>query len=443
MVSRKRFLQLSAVSVGSLLIPSYLFSKNTSSPQNLLTTDDINTLLKSAKTFCKEKKWAKAKGKYEQIISSRPQEVRAYDGLRRCIFQKPKQESAYLQILENAVKQYPDHKELKQRLYSQYIKIATGNKKFSRLKNNNLLDLAQNKLSELAIQHPDDNALQDQLAKVNKLVSFNAGEVHHKKNANIKQLHKQNQQLFKTRFDHLTNEQLSDKLTLLKNKPYKKERENHIRELYLILIKRNIKSHNSDQAIYLAKEYYNLYPKDRSAVYWARRLGKQKKDAQTLLHIEEKNHLTKQNFWSASSYFTAAKKFQPSNTAKLQQLLSDMEQKKTDENQEFILQCKKIDLCLQQNQIGEAESNINSLLKKKAGIKNTSIIDSVNILVIKYLKKTNQENLIQKFPYLIINAKELIISSDPWEQKIAQLNQNRNFSKSIYIEKLQKFLNKV
>lgn len=443
MVSRKRFLQLSALSAVSLLIPSYFFSENTTSPQNLLTTDDVNTLLKSAKAFCNEKKWAKAKGKYEQIISSRPQEVRAYDGLRRCIFQKPKQESAYLQILENAVKQYPDNKELKQRLYSQYIKIATGNKKFSRLKNNNLLGLAQNKFSELAAQHPDDQGLQNQLAKVNKLISFNAGEVHHKKNTNIKQLHKHNQKLFKARFDHLTNEQLSVKLTQLKDKAYKKERENHIRELYLLLINRNLKNHSADQAIYFAKEYYNLYPKDRSAVYWARRLGQQKKDTQTLLLIEEKNHQTRQNFWSAASYFAATKKYQASNTSKLQLLLSDMEQKKTDENQEFILQCKKIDFYLQQNQIGEAENNINSLLKRKAGIKNTSIIDSVNILVIKYLKKTQQEGLIQKFPYLIINAKDLTASSDPWEQKIAQLNQNRNFSKSTYIEKLQKFLNKV
>lgn len=443
MVSRKRFLQLSALSAGSLLIPSYFFSKNTTSLQNPLTTDDVNTLLKSAKAFCKEKKWAKAKGKYEQIISSRPQEVRAYDGLRRCIFQKPKQESAYLQILENAVKQYPENKELKQRLYSQYIKIATGNKKFSRLKNNNLLALAQNKLSELATQHPDDHGLQNQLAKVNKLISFNAGEVHHKKNTNIKQLHKQNQKIFKARFDHLTNEQLSAKLTQLKDKQYKKERENHIRELYLLLINRNIKNHVADQAIHFAKEYYSLYPKDQSAIYWARRLGQQKRDVQTLLVIEEKNHQTRQNFWSAASYFSATKKYQASNTSKLQLLISDMEQKKTDENQEFILQCKKIDFYLQQNQMGEAENNINSLLKRKAGIKNTSIIDSINVLVIKYLKKTQQDGLIQKFPYLVINAKDLTTSSDPWEQKIAQLNQNRNFSKSTYIEKLQKFLNKV
>lgn len=443
MVSRKRFLQLSALTAGSLLLPSYFFSKNTLNSQNLLTTDDVNTLLKSAKAFCKEKKWAKAKGKYEQIISNRPQEVRAYDGLRRCIFQKPKQESAYLQILESAVKQYPDNKELKQRLYSQYIKIATGNKKLSRLKNNNLLAVAQNKLSELVSQHPDDKGLQNQLAKVNKLISFNAGEIHHKKNTSIKQLHKQNQKLFKTRFDHLTNEQLSASLTQLKNKPYKKERENHIRELYLILIKRYVKNHDSDQAIQLAKEYYNLYPQDRSAVYWTRRLGKQKKDSQTLLFVEEKNHLAKQNFWSAAAYFTVAKKHQPSNATKLQQLLSDMEQKKTDENQEFILQCKKTDFYLQQNQIADAETHINTLLKRKAGIKNTSIIDSVNVLVIKYLKKTNQESLIQKFLYLVINAKDLTTSSDPWEQKIAQLNQNRNLSKSFHIEKLQKFLNKV
>ncbi|WP_310403824.1 hypothetical protein [Chryseobacterium vietnamense] len=443
MVSRKRFLQLSALSAGALLIPSYFFSKTTSSPQNLLTNDDVNTLLKSAKAFCKEKKWAKAKGKYEQIISSRPQEARAYDGLRRCIFQKPKQESAYIQILENAVQQYPNNKELKQRLYSQYIKMATGNKKVSRLKNKDLLSVAQNKLSELTAQHPDDQTLQHQLAKVNKLISFNAGEIHHKKNSQVKQQHKQNQKLFKARFDHLTNDELTSKLTLLKNKPYKKERENHIRELYLILIKRNIKNHDVAQAMQLAKEYHNLYPKDRSAVYWTRRLAKQKRDFPTLLSIEEKNHQLKQNFWSAASYYNAAKKNQPSNTLKLQQLLSEMEQKKTDENQEFIILCKKIDFYLQQNQTTEAENNINSLLKKKSGIRNTSVIDAVNVLVIKYLKKTNQENLTQKFLYLVINAKDLTTSSDPWEQKIAQLNQNRNFSQSSHLQKLQKFLNKI
>ncbi|WP_300685075.1 hypothetical protein [Chryseobacterium sp.] len=441
-VSRKRFLQLSALSAGALFIPSYFFSKKTSIPSNFLSTDDVTTLLKSAKSFCKEKKWAKAKSKYEQIISGRPQEVRAYDGLRRCIFQKPKQESAYIQILENAVKQFPDNKELKQRLYSQYIKIATGNKKVSRLKNSNLLELAKNKLSELAYQHPDDTCLQNQLEKVNKLIAFNAGEIHHKKNKNIKQLHKENQKLFKNRFENVSYEQLAAKLTTLKNKPYNKEREVHIRELYLILIKRNVKIHKTDQAIELAKEYHGLYPQDLSAIYWTRRLGEQRKDAHTLLQVEEKNHLTRQNFWSATAYFATTKKYQSTNTAKLQQLLSDMDQKKTDDNQEFILQCKKIDFYLQQGQNGEAEKRIHAMIKNKQGIKNTSVIDSVNVLVIKFLKKTQQEQLLQRYPYFIINARELTKSNDPWEQKIAILNQNRNFSKPAYMEKLNRFLNK-
>ncbi|WP_449400497.1 hypothetical protein [Chryseobacterium wanjuense] len=242
------------------------------------------------------KKWQLAKLKYEQILQAYPQEVRAYDGLRKCFYQKAKQESAYLQVLENAANQFPNNKGIQQRLCSQYINIATGNKKLSKLKNDNLLGLAQQKLAALQIQYPDDPCLQRQLLKVNRLVDINAGELHFKSNPELKKQHKQNQKTFKQRFNTLTDTDLSTKLEVLKSKEYKKEREKHIRELYLILIKRNVKNENTDNAVTISKEFYNLYPRDKSAIYWARRLYRKKGDTQFALEVESKNHQTKQSF---------------------------------------------------------------------------------------------------------------------------------------------------
>lgn len=440
MVTRKKFLQLSTLSLGTLFIPSFFFTKSNFS---LLETTDINLLLKNAKDFRKQKKWNKAKDIYQQILQTNPQEVRAYDGLRKCIFQQPKQEKLYMQMLENAVIQYPDNKLLKQRLYSQYVKIALGNKKVSKQKNANLLSYTKQKMELLAAQYPNDLCLQKQLEKINNRIGSNAGEIHYKNNAGLKQLHKQNQKSHKKRFDIFTNDQVYNKLAILKSKPYSKEREKHIREFYLILVKRNVKDHNVDQAIVLAKEFHALYPKDRSAIYWIRRLGRKKNDTQLIIQTEEKNHQTQQTFWSASACFTAIKKHQNSNIGKLQQLLSEMEQKSTEDHQDLICFCKKIELHLLQSQFTDAETKLNLLLKSRAGIKNTSIIDSINVLTARYLAKTQQDSILKKMPYIIINAKDLVTSTDMWEKKIAQLNQYRDFSKPAHLEKFQNFLKKI
>lgn len=440
MVTRKKFLQLSTLSLGALFIPSFFFTKSNFS---LLKTTDINLLLKNAKDFRKQKKWNKAKEIYQQILQTNPQEVRAYDGLRKCIFQQPKQEKLYMQMLENAVAQYPDDKLLKQRLYSQYVKIALGNKKVSKQKNANLLSYTKQKMELLAAQYPNDLCLQKQLEKINNRIGSNAGEIHYKNNAGLKQLHKQNQKSHKKRFDVFTNDQIYNKLAILKSKPYKKEREKHIREFYLILVKRNVKDHNVDQAIVLAKEFHALYPKDRSAIYWMRRLGRKKNDTQLIIQTEEKNHQAQRTFWSASACFTAIKKHQNSNIGKLQQLLSEMEQKSTEDHQDLICFCKKIELHLLQSQFTDAETKLNLLLKSRAGIKNTSIIDSINVLTARYLARTQQDSILKKMPYIIINAKDLVTSNDIWEKKIARLNQYRDFSRPSHMEKFQNFLKKI
>ncbi len=440
MVTRKKFLQLSTLSLGALFIPSLFFTKPNFS---LSKTTDLNLLLKNAKNFRKQKKWNKAKEVYQQILQTNPQEIRAYDGLRKCIFQQPKQEKVYMQMLENASVQYPDNKELKQRLYSQYVKIALGNKKVSKQKNANLLLHTKQKMELLVAQYPNDICLQKQLEKINNRIGSNAGNIHYKNNPGLKQLHKQNQKIHKKRFDVFTNDQLYNKLVTLKSKAYNKEREKHIREFYLILVKRNIKNHNVDQAVFIAKEFHNLYPKDRSAIYWMRRLGKKKNDTQLIIQTEEKNHQVQQTFWSASAYFTAIKKHQSSNMGKLQQLLSEMEQKSTEDHQDLICFCKKIELHLLQSQFTEAEVKLNILLKSRAGIKNTSIIDSINVLTAKYLAKTQQDSVLKKMPYIIFNAKDLVTSTDLWEKKIAQLNQYRDFSKTAHLQKLQNFLKKI
>lgn len=443
MVSRKQFLQLSTLSFGSLLLPSFFFSNNHNFLTKPLTSDDVNTMLQTARGYCKEKKWQKAKNKYEQIIQSNPQEARAYDGLRKCLFQKPKQESTYLAILEDAANQFPDNKAIQQRLCSQYIKIAGGNKKLSKLKNDNLLGLAQQKLSVLQSQYPNDPCLQKQLQKANSLVSINAGQLHFKSNPDLKQQHKQNQVIFKERFNSFNDDELTSQLSDLKSKVYNKEREKHIRELYLILIDRKVKNKDTDNAINISKEYQSLYPQDKSAIYWLRRLSNLKGDHQLALEAENKNHLIKQSFWSASAYFSVIEKYESSNLTKMQQLLAEMQQKKIDQHEEFIFHCKQIDLLLLQNQNAIAESKINDLLKSKSEIRNTSIIDSINVMLIKYFKKTQQENIISTIPYIIINSKELRDSSDPWEKKIAMLNINRDFSKSVYFNALNAYINKI
>lgn len=442
MVSRKQFLQLSALSVGSLLIPSYFFSKNKNFSLTL-PSEDINSMLQAAKGLCKEKKWQKAKLKYEQILKANPQEVRAYDGLRRCFFQKAKQESAYLQILEKAAEQFPNNKNIQQRLCSQYISIAVGNKKLSKLKNSNLLLFAQQKLITLQQNYPYDSCLQNQLLKVNNLIEINAGQLHHKKNSASKKKHKQNQKVFKTRFHSVSDDILTQKLALLKSKIFNKDREKHIRELYLTLINRKIKNKNFDDSLTIAVEYHNLYPTDKSAIYWIRRLTKAQGKDQLALQSEDKNHQTKQTFWSAYTYFSAVKKYQSTNTSVLEQLMMQMNQKKTDENQNFLLNCQQIDLLLIQNQTVQLENKINDLLSSKSGIKNTSIIDTINVLIIKYLKNTHQEDFIKTIPYIIANSKNLLNSPVEWQKKIAKLNMNRSFSNPNHMMKLQSYINKV
>lgn len=224
--------------------------------------EDVNALLKSASDFKKKQKFEEAKKIYQKIILQFPNEIRAYDGMRKVLLSQKNKEWEVILMFKAALLIAPDNIELQQRLNKEYVNAATGNKKIVKLIGFNgrlLTDIK--KQYESPTQRRSRNAnMQEQYSKVCRLVEWDAdiGSLH--KNAKFKAYKKEQYQKQKHRFDHLTTDELNTELNTLLAKPFSKDREQHIRQLYNLSFKKMRKEKNPE-ALNKALTYYNTVDK--------------------------------------------------------------------------------------------------------------------------------------------------------------------------------------
>lgn len=443
MITRKEFLSLSSLGIFSLLFPSALFSKNKS---EYIYSTDVNTLLKSASDFRKQKQYSNAKQVYQQIITQYPNEIRAYDGMRKVLLAQKKTWEVIL-LFKAALVLNPNNTEIKQRLYREYLNASLGNKKIKTLINFNgrLLQEVKQKYENFVQNNPNNKNIQKQYAKITKLLEWNADTQNPNQNTALKNYNKQQYKSFKNRFDLLTPMQLETRLNALLSKPYSKDRTQHIRELYKLCFKKLRKEKNNVEALNKAVTYYNtIDKKDPLFLKYIRDLSKLQKKYDLLITVETQNHALKNNFWSAlaliDAYIKKAEHQHTSVSSNVSSLISFLETQIDAPNMKFEVSTRKIKLDILSNQLNAAKDKILSQCKNMYGISNTHSIDRMNVLIARYYAKNGNPDGKSKVLNIAVNPQSYLDNSDILIQAIALMNKNRDFTKTVHIQNLQKLI---
>ncbi len=171
-----------------------MFSKEKNQPDSF----DVNALLKSAKNLRKQGKNNQAKQIYQQLISQYPTEIRAYDGMRKILLSQKKKEWEVILMFKSALLLNPNNVALKQRLYREYFNAVLGNKKVKKLINFNgrLLGDIKQKYENLVQNHPNNQNLQQQYIKIQRLFDANADSQSAKNNTALKSYRKNQHKKF-------------------------------------------------------------------------------------------------------------------------------------------------------------------------------------------------------------------------------------------------------
>ena len=444
-MNRKKFLALGSLSIFSLFFPNYLFSKE----KNQSNSFDVNALLKTAKTLRKQGKNNQAKQIYQQIISQDPNEIRAYDGMRKILLSQKKKEWEVILMFKSALLLNPNNVALKQRLYREYFNAALGNKKVKKLINFNgrLLGDIKQKYETFVQNHPNNQNLQQQYIKIQRLFDANADSQSAKTNTALKSYHKNQHKNFKKRFQSTSNPQLETKLNTLLAKPNSPDRKQHIRELHNLIVQRHRKDKNNIAALNKAVAYYNNFDKqDPLFLKYIRDLSKVQKNYDLLIGIETQNHTLKNTFWSGIALLdTHLKKTENQNgsvSTQLNPLIQFLELNIDSPDKKFEFNTRMIKIDILKNQPDVAKDKIMVECKNMYGSSNTHSIDRMNVLIAKYYSKKGDSAGKKRILNIVSDSQSYVENSDPLIKSIALMNQNRVSIKPIHLQNLQKLISK-
>lgn len=446
MITRRKFIALGSLGVLSVIFPNYLLSEN----KNLSGFLDVNALLKNAKVLRKQGNSSQAKQIYQQIILQYPNEIRAYDGLRKVLLAQKKKEWEVILMFKSALLLNPDNLEIKQRLYREYFNAALGNKKIKKAINFNgrLLDDIRQKYETFVQKHPDNKNLQEQFVKIKRLLDCNADSQNPNSNISLKIHRKSQYKNFKKRFEDVSNSELETKLNILLAKPASPDRKQHIRELHSLIVQRYRKEKNNQEALNKAVAYYNSIDKqDPLFLKYIRDLSKLQKRFDLLISIENQNHALKNTFWSGIALLDVhLKKAEDQNVpvpSQLNPLLQFLEADVDSPDKKFELNTRKIKLDILRNQTDAARDKIMLQCRNMFGTSNTHSIDRMNVLIAKYYAKNGDTEGKSKILNVVFDPKPYFGSADPLIKSIALMNQNRASGKPVHLQNLQKLINKL
>jgi len=445
-MNRKNFLSLTSLGMFSLLFPGILFSRNRSESN----TANVNVLLKQAADLRKQKKYNQAKQIYQQIITQFPNEIRAYDGMRKVLLSQKNKEWQVILLLKGALLLNPNNIELKQRLYNEYFRACLGNKKVKNLINFNgrLLSEVKQKYETFVSNHPNNMNVQKQYAKIIRLFDANADTQNPNQNITLKSHRKLEYKNFKNRFSLETTNQLETRLNNLIAKPHSKDRKPHIRELYKLTFQKLRKQKNNTEALHKAVTYFNTVEKnDPLFLKYIRDMAKLQKNYDVLITIETQNHTIKNNFWSALAlldvYIRKAELENSSIPAVGNTLIPFLESQTDAPNKKFELNTRKIKINILSNQLENAKEKILTQSKSMYRISNTHTIDRMNVLIAKYYAKSGDSTGKSKILNIVVNPSSYIDHPDLLIRSIALINQKRDYTKVSHIQNLQKLINKL
>ncbi|HAP94967.1 MAG TPA: hypothetical protein DCP54_04300, partial [Chryseobacterium sp.] len=302
--TRKNFLKIGSLGIVAMLVPNILFSKS-----NPFAREDIPTLLKQARKYRRQGRFAKAKTTYQQVLALDSTDLRAYNGIRKILLKEKHKELEVIQLYQQALSNLPNNLRFKRSLYGEYLRASIGNQKLFKqlnLTSGRPLSFVKQCFDTILQERPNNKHIQKQVAKIDKYIAMNVDTTYAHKNKAIKQFRKDNKKAYKNRFAALTSVETTQRLADLKALPANPDRFQHIREMSQVNVKA-LRTNKDYTAALRATETY-LTDVNNSDAYFVKQfrdLSKQLNQYDKLINFETQNHSSKNTFWSAIALFDA------------------------------------------------------------------------------------------------------------------------------------------
>ncbi|MDR2121542.1 MAG: hypothetical protein LBP34_00315 [Flavobacteriaceae bacterium] len=461
--TRRRFISTLLLSSAGL---SFFFSLSAESllfkilPKNSI---DVPKKLKEAADYRKKNNLKASERIYKEIIAQKPDEIRAYDGLKKIILQKNNNDlKKVLDLYASGLNNNPKNTVFYERMATQYAAIAQGNKKLAR-QLGNPSDLLQKAISYLGkadnLTHKNV-PLSAQYKKLQQRRSLGVASSNIRKNREFKQLKKQNKEEFRKKFlsregariernlIRLTEKETDRRRSLRKltHKDINTKRTKQISKLYVTSIKTLKKNKNVPQAIKRSKELYNFTQGSGNSLHMVKRLCKQFNRPEEAEAILRDNHQKQNTFWSGIALFDVLiakhKKLQTPNLAEAEKLLNEAASKIKKPQEIFELETRKVIHNIYSGS-SETYTNLMALGDTLVGISSTHTIDRFNSLcVLYYTSLKEKENAIKVIDIALNNDSS---ETEPYSiyEKVKMVNMNRDDTKPIHKEQLLKLRIKI
>ncbi len=449
---RRKFLITSLLGFIGLQLPSSVFAKTITSP--IITPfsskgslyDTIPQKLRAAAIARKANDYTTANSIYDDIISTDPEEVRAYDGKRKILLKSKYKELEVAQMYQAALALYPNNNLLKKRVATEYIRLSMGNKKFARQ-----LEISMDEhpffVAQGIFDTVDDDATDTavQKAKANQLLNIDAIGTDSRNNPGMKALKKQHQLLHKGRFALLTLQQVETMLDDALQQTQNDFRDNNVRELYRVYIEKLKQNQNFYAATQAASRLYRFDKSDYHSLKLARRVARKNEEYALLEEIERSNDSNKQSFWSKLALFDVLllrHRKEHVGLSNAASILNAMSYKRYSFFPDFEYRLRQVKLAMISGDQTEALTLINNFADRLTGTTSAHFITKFNVLCMRYYLVQNDKP--KAMQVISIGLKENDIDApDPLMKKIIILNRMKDDNKPEQTRTLNYYRDKI
>ncbi len=463
--SRRKFVSTLFLSTVGLPFLSHLYGKELlfANPFPSIDPTEVSKKLKEAADLRKNDNWNSAERIYQEIISQKPDEIRAYDGLKKVILRNsPNDMQKVLEMYLSGLNKNPQNALFNQRVATCYASIAQGNKKVAQQLGgtSQLLQKALNHSKKAGELSAKNIPIAVQYKKLQKRKQFRSDSTDARDNKEFRQYRKENGKQYRRLFtgrDKTKIEANLEKLKLRENarrnlltsangKEMTSKRSKQISKLYVASIKDLKKNQNIPQAIKKSKELYQFSGGSTNSLFMVKKFCYEYNKPEEAESILRTNHQKQNTFWSGIGLFDVLvaryKNRQISDLSEARNILSEASQKAKGPMQNFELHIRELIVNIHTKD-PKTYDNLMKLADSLAGISSTHTIDRFNSLCVLYFTSLNQKDNALKVLDAALKINPQQRESSPIFEKLALVNMNRDDSKPIHRQQLFRLRNKI
>lgn len=412
---------------------------------DLQSQNNLNAMLQQASALRKSNQLIGAITLYDQIIAAFPQDIRGYDGKRLCLARTKHTELTILNMYASAMQQFPQNQNFRVRWAKCAMEIALGNAKYANQINSKtqLLTQARQTFNQLRQANPTNEQYDALFKKARRKLNQNATTIDARSNSEIKDYKKSQRNKFKNRFQPNSIANIQARINQNLSLPIDDKRNDRIRELYLVLIRKVRKAKNFTLLFPILEQFYQWQPSDVHTLHIIRRICNRRKNFVFLENIERQNHLAKNTAWSAVALADAIIKLRRKegigNLNEIPPLLTSIQPQVKDAALQLEISVILTTVKLMQNNFVEARAQLMTLGQHINGVNNEDFVIKYTVLTARYFRRMQQNQKMNVVFSLALAESEDVLQDEllemlyivnsyvpPSEHKIDVLQKVRN-----------------